>query len=120
MTRVKIRHATLDDFVSWHGETPLKTVRGWVAEVDGKPAAFAGFVLHPGFVETFSSFNPAEPLPPALVYRNAVKLFDEMKKYRLPLMAAADPARKNSGKFLEKLGFVLREKSPTGDIYQWN
>jgi hypothetical protein len=121
MTRdsdVTIRPATLADFIHWHGGPPVRTVRGWVAELDGKPAAFAGFSLHPGFVECFSNFDAALDLPPRFILRHAERLLAEVTKYRLPLHAVADPDLPTSGKFLRRLGFTLIEASPTGDIYQ--
>lgn len=114
---VKIRPATRADFEAWIGEAPQQTVRAWIGEVDGRAVAFAGFKLHRNFVEAFSHFVPDHGLPPKTVYRYAKLMFAEMRKYRLPMWAGADPERPNSGKFLEKIGFTFREKSQTGDIY---
>ena len=114
---VTIRPATLADFEHWHGGPPYQTVRAWVGLVDGRPVAFAGFTLHRSFVEAFSNFVPDHGLTKKCVYRYAKLMLAEMRKYRLPLMAAADPERQNSGKFLERLGFTFLEHSPTGDLY---
>lgn len=114
---VVIRPATRQDFEDWYQALPQRTLRAWVGEVDGKVEAIAGYVIHPHFVEAFSSIAAGRVFPSAIVYRNAVKLFAAMRRHGLPLIAVADPNIKNSGKFLERLGFTLAEKSQTGDIY---
>lgn len=122
MTRdnITIRPATLADFEYWHDGPPVRTVRAWVAEVNGQPAALAGFTVHPFWVEAFSCFKPIHGLPVKCIYRHARLLLEHMKKYRLPLWAVADPELKNSGKFLESLGFTFDHKSDTGDVYICN
>jgi hypothetical protein len=117
---ISVRPGTRVDYENWYGVPPEQTCRLWVAELDGKVAAIAGFTLEKTYTYAFSGMLPDLKVPPRTVFYWAGQLLAEMKKFGLPLLAKADPNMKNSGKFLEKLGFCFREKSDTGDIYAWN
>ena len=116
---VNIRPATVRDFQAWYGCPPVTTCRAWAADVNGELVAITGYTLHPFFVEVFSSIKPGHGVPAKTVYRHAAQVMRQMRRYGLPLTAVADPQIKNSGKFLQRLGFTLKRQSETGDIYEW-
>jgi len=117
---VKIRPATREDFMAFHGETWPRTCRAWAAEADGQLVALAGYALEPGYTYAFSVMKENHGLPTRLILREARRLFAEMQKHRLPLVARANPELPRAGKFLRSLGFRLLQPSLEGDIYQWN
>lgn len=117
---VTIRPATHEDMVAWYGNEWKRTVRAWVAEVDGAVAALAGYSFEKEFTYAFSHIKDGVSLPRRVIYRGAVLMFEEMKRRGVPLVAIANPEIQNSGKLLQRLGFRMVGTGEEGDIYVWN
>lgn len=117
---VKIRPATREDFISFHGATWPRTCRAWAVEVDGQLVALAGYALEAGHAYAFSVMKEGHGMSARAIVTTARRIFAEIQKRRLPLVARANPDLPGAGKFLRSLGFRLLQPSLEGDIYQWN
>jgi hypothetical protein len=115
---VVIRPATRADIDDWYGGEYKRSCRAWVIERGGRPACVAGYSFEDGYVLMFSDIRDPEA-PKTAIWRGARLVIDHVKRAGLPLLALADPEIQGSGRFLERLGFILQQSTEHGDIYQW-
>lgn len=87
------------------------SVRAWAWDVDGKPAAVAGYYLKNGQAVVFSDM--IEGAPKIRIWREA-KVF--MEGIALP---AVCEATRGSERFLERLGWVHMQTTDECEVYRW-
>ncbi|MDX1742939.1 MAG: hypothetical protein R3186_05015, partial [Ruegeria sp.] len=111
-TRIEVRPARRSDLIAICGENSPLTVRAWAMDVNGEPAAVAGFFMAGGRAVVFSDIAK-EGIPKLAIWRAAKKF---MEKLTCP---AACVAKEGSQEFLERLGWVYNGTDETGDVYTW-
>lgn len=107
------RGATAADFAAFGREVPY-TVRAWVIEKDGRPAAIGGYFVKRGWAHVFSEIR--EPLPKMTIWREAMKHLTALK---MPAVCEADPNVPGSGRFLERLGWEHAGTVDGREVYTW-
>lgn len=93
------------------------TVRALAFYYNGELAAIGGITVEHGRLVAFSNICDNLEAPKMTIYRAAR---DVMKFIgNRPILASADPAFPNSGRFLESLGFTHIGTQECGEVYQW-
>jgi hypothetical protein len=117
MTEPLIRPATAADLERFYGAPPARTMRAWVAVLDGEPLAVAGIAYQsigqPPYL--FSDLKPEMRRHRKAIVRGARQMLAAVA--RPGLMAIAGEA--GSPRLLTRLGFVHVGTTPQGEIYQW-
>lgn len=111
--RITIRGATQDDVRAFYPAGLGRSVRAWVAEVDGDVRAIAGVLPTPDYLLVFSDMKAGADLPKLTIWRGALRLMERIAALNLPLLAVETNC---SGPFLQRLGFL-----PTDDygVFAW-
>lgn len=114
---IEIRPATRADVLERLGRVP-RTMRAWVAELDGKKVAFCGIAQMDNISELFSYVDDD-----MLAYKKAILkgAKEAMKHAPGVLVARSDP--RFEGKLLRHLGFRLIDRignDPSDGWYLWS
>jgi hypothetical protein len=95
-----------------------RTIRGQVAEVDGKTVAATG-VLHTSPFYAFAHITPAMRDHPRAIVR-VIQGFEEfLTMYYGTVYAIADVNENNAPAVLERAGFKHYQTSLEGEVYRW-
>lgn len=112
--RIANRPATAADAALFWGRNPPVAIRAWVLDVDGEPAAIAGYFLNGTHAVMFSDIREGATIPKMTVWRESAALMERMT---LPAICVATGS---SGRFLKRLGWRWIGASAAGDVYEWN
>ena len=117
MSQPEIRPATAADLAAYYGEPPRRTMRAWVAVLDGKPIAVAGVAYEAGKPHyLFSEMRPEMKRYRKAILRGGRRVLEDTKGMRL-LASCSSPG---ASRFLVHLG--LRFLTDTVDgrmIFEW-
>lgn len=92
---------------------PPKSARAWVAELDGRVIAVAGYYIDGGAAVVFSDMKDEMYDFPVTIVREA-RAF--MARLPVPAACSASPRVRGAGRFLRRLGWQhLR-----GNVFVWN
>lgn len=120
---ITIRPATRADIALLLGPDYDRTMRAFVADLDGVPACIAGLEKHHGVMVGFSTISPhvviGENVTKLLVWRTAKKLLKELQNTGYPFIVVASRKMPGAPAFLERLGFTYSHTSGDGEIYKW-
>lgn len=115
----QIRPLTTLDIVTVYGKPFNHSVRGLVAEVDGRIVGIGG-IMYSSPIQAFSKICGEELRKhPRLILATARRVADLIDTIDAPVYAIADSGEKNSRRFLEYVGFEFLEDSEKGSVYQW-
>lgn len=117
--KVLIRGATKADIEMFYEGKLTKTVRAWVAELDGEVVAVVGVIREPTVMVAFSSVKKGLEVGKMTIWKTALRFWDNIKALGYPVRAIAHPEIPGSAAFLERLGFFHVKSSPIGEVYQW-
>jgi hypothetical protein len=104
--RITIRPATADDIRGFYPAGLGRSVRAWVAEVEGDVQAIAGVLATGEYLLVFSDMKAGAGLPKLTIWRGAKMLLAKIAALNLPLLAVAHDC---SGPFLMRLGFLATD-----------
>lgn len=114
-----IREATAGDLEAYYGERPKRSMKAYVAVLDGEPIGIAGVTYdlrgRDARVKLFSEMKPEmRPYRKAMVKGARLML----KAFGVPgMVAVANPEERGSGRFLAKLGFIPAAMTPHGQLF---
>lgn len=113
-----IREATARDVEAFYGWPHPRSMRAFVADLDGRPIAIAGLAYQPyGPPFLFSEMKPEMRRFPKAIVRGARTMLDAMKG--VPAFAVASTKEPRAAKLLARLGFVHAGTCGQGEVYQW-
>jgi hypothetical protein len=114
-----IRPATAADAAAFYGaERPMKSMRGFVAELNGDVVGVGGFYYERGYLIAFSEMKESlRPYRKAIV-RGARRIMAQIIERKLPVFALANCDEPTAPQFLKGLGFTFFCHTPQGDIYK--
>jgi len=116
MTKVEFRSATAKDVELFYEKQPIKTMRGYVAVLDGNPIGIGGVYYDGKMIVAFSEMK-VEMRGRKRDIARGIRLLTAMYDKIGTVIAVACPTEKTAPKLLEKLGFVPSGQSgPFGDI----
>lgn len=113
---IQLRPATRQDVIDRLGNVP-KTMKAWVADLDGKTVAFCG-IAQIGNVSELFSYVDDEALPYKKTILKGAK--EVMKRAPSVVIARSDP--RFEGKMLRHLGFKKidhPDNEPPEEWYMW-
>ena len=110
MTKVKIRPASLGEWLAFYGEQPKHTVKAIVAEADGEILGVAGLEKHPGFYVAFSDIGDKMRKHKKAILKAGKELVKLIDDCRLPVVSIQNEAEPTSFGFLTHLGFTPTEE----------
>lgn len=119
MTRHKVefRQATAKDAKAFYGHMPMKTMRGFVAVLDGEPIGIGGIFYDSGAMVAFSEMKDeyrARKKDVARGIRLLCQMFDDLPG---DVFAAANRNEPTAKALLTKLGFMNSGLvGPAGEI----
>lgn len=103
---MNIRPLTVDDLRQWwEGVEIVRSVRGFVAEQDGRTMGVAGLMYMPTVLVAFAEMVEEGQQYPLSIMRMARKMRALMAGIAAPIVAEADLQFPNSQAFLERVGF---------------
>lgn len=114
---ITIRPATRADFEAMYGESPKKTMRAVVGDVDGEVVGIGGVYYDPAGVVGFLKITDAAAPYRFTMMREARKF---MQGFDIPIRAVRDPTSDGAGRFLMALGFERVGETASGEVYEWN
>lgn len=101
MKIITLTPITVDDYQSFFGRPPERTIRGYAFWMDGEVKAVFGALLGDKATMLFSDMKSGIELPAITVWRWAKSALEQIDDMRQPLYATSE----RSGKFLRSLGF---------------
>jgi hypothetical protein len=117
---VEIRPATQKDAEAFYGKKPIKSMRAYVAVLDGEPIGIGGVFRDSDAFVAFSEMKPEMRKYPKDIVRGYRMIFDIIKKYNV-VYAIANKQENNARKLITKLGFKLTEVNSAGEeVYIWH
>jgi hypothetical protein len=103
---MNIRPMTADDLKAWWKGADLpRTVRGFVAEHDGRIMGVSGLMYLPHRIIAFAEMVDEGQQYPLTIMRMARKMKALMDEVSVPIFAEPDGQFPNSRRFLEHVGF---------------
>lgn len=111
-----IRAATADDAKAFWGETLSVSIRGYVAEHEGRIMGIAGLAYAPNHILAFADMAEGGQKYPMAIMRITKLVKALLNETNAPVYCNADVTLPNSKKFLEHVGF----KPTTGRTYVWS
>jgi hypothetical protein len=103
---MNIRPLTADDLKSWWPDVSLpRTVRGFVAEHEGRIMGLAGVMYLPSRILGFAEMVQEGQQYPLTIMRMAHRMRTLLRSIHSPVFAEADERYPNSPAFLEHIGF---------------
>lgn len=112
---VELKPINTADYVEFFGVSPTHTIRGYCFYLDGRKVAVFGAILEKECTMLFSNMKEDINVPKITIWRWAKKSLRLIDDMRQPLYATS----KNSGKFLNSLGFVFRGDTKYGKLYEY-
>ena len=112
---VELRPITVDDYTSFFGVPPDRTIRGYSFIKDGEMVAIFGALLGKDTTMLFSDVKDGLNAPAITVWRWAKKSLDLINDMQQPLFATSQ----KSGKFLCSLGFRYLGDTKYGKLYEY-
>lgn len=114
-----IRPATAADAAAFYGtERPMKSMRGFVAELDGEVVGIGGVYFDHGYLVAFSEMKEAlRPYKKAIV-KGARMIMSAIIDRGVPVFALANQGEPTAAGLLKALGFKFFQHTPQGDIYK--
>jgi hypothetical protein len=116
---VIVRPIKRGDFEAVYGYPPSRTLKGFCAELDGRPIGVAGIYYLPDHVVAFCNVTPdcgRYKAAMASGYRKFKELLDGLA---IPVVAIADPSIPSSENLLMRCGFKYLHKGPNGEVFVW-
>jgi hypothetical protein len=113
-----IRPMEATDLTNLEIDTFGKTIRGHVAEIDGRPIAATG-VIHtdPNYAFAFMT-DEMRKYPREIV--RVIRGFSEfLQQYYEVVYAIADIEENNAPAVLRRAGFEYYQTTDQGDVYRW-
>lgn len=117
---VNIRSIKRGDFEAIYGHSPTRTVKGYCAELDGRPIAICGIYYMPDHIVAFVKTTEAVKhyrRAMASGYRKFASLLNSMD---VPVFAVADKNLPEAENFLMRCGFKYLNKGPNGEVFVWH
>jgi len=111
-----IRAATADDAKAYWGKNPPVSMRGYVAEHEGKVMGIAGLAYGPHQIIAFADMAEGGQKYPMAIMRITKLVKGLLNETKAPVYCNADVSLPNSKKFLEHVGF----KPVSGRTYVWS
>jgi hypothetical protein len=111
-----IRPATADDAKAYWGPVLPTSVRAYVAEKDGELLGIAGLAYMPTGILAFADMKEGGQKYPMAIMRITKLVKALLNETSAPVYCNADMSLPNSRKFLEHVGFKLRN----GRTYVWS
>ena len=100
-----IRAATAEDAKAYWGKSLPVSVRGYVAELDGKVMGIAGLAYAPTQIRAFADMAEGGQKYPMTIMRITKLVKALLNETKAPVYCNADEALPNARKFLEHVGF---------------
>lgn len=110
-----IRAATAEDAKAYWGQSLPVSVRGYVAELDGKVMGIAGLAYGTNQITAFADMAEGGQKYPMAIMRITKLVKGLLNETRAPVYCNADVTLPNARKFLEHVGF----KHDEGRRYVW-
>lgn len=110
-TMIKSRPARASDIQAYFSKNAPQTVRARALEIDGKVVGIAGYYIQSGVAVLFS--DNSECIPKIRIWREAKAIMDSLT---IPAICFGS---KESGPFLERLGWHFAGETDVGDLYKW-
>lgn len=111
-----IRAATADDAKAYWGKSLPVSMRGYVAELDGKVMGIAGLAYGVNQITAFADMAEGGEKYPMAIMRITKLVKGLLNETRAPVYCNAEIARPGAAKFLEHVGF----KHVNGRTYVWS
>ena len=112
--RITIRPATATDVRLFYPAGLGRSVRAWVAELEGDVRCIAGVLGTGEYLLVFSELRRIEGVPKLTIWRGAKMMLDRIAALGLPLLAIKN--NDAAGPFLERLGFIQTEND---GVFSW-
>lgn len=117
---IEIRTATQKDAEAFYGDKPLKSMRAYVAVLDGKPIGIGGVFREEHMHVAFSEMKDEMRKYPKDIVRGYYKIFEIIQRYNI-VYAIANKKENNARKLITRLGFKLAEINSEGEeVYVWH
>lgn len=100
-----IRPATFEDATAFWGKTAPVSIRGYVAELDGRVMGIAGLAYAPNQIRGFADMVEEGQKYPMTIMRITKLVKALLNETKAPVFCNADPNLPNARKFLEHIGF---------------
>ncbi len=117
---VSIRPIKRGDFEAVYGYAPSRTVKGFCAELEGRPVGVAGIYYMPDHVVAFCNVTEdggRDKRAMAVALRKFSHLLNSMD---VPVFAIADKSLPEAENFLMRCGFKYLNKGPNGEVFVWH
>jgi len=119
MKKCEIRQATREDIEAFYGEPPVKSMRAFVALLDGAVIAIAGVYKDPFYLVAFSDMKDAMRSRKKDIARLTRANMAAIEARARPVIAFASCKEANATAFLQKLGFRYEGTTVNGETYSW-
>ena len=116
---VRLRPATVDDWIAFYGSPPKHSFKGLAAEMDGQTVGLTGLQFQRPYVQAFGNMSdPLRPFKDKIGW--AVRwMIRQMTSHGRPVIAVASPREPTAPAMLTRMGFSHVGSSPDGEVYQW-
>ena len=117
---VIIRPIKRGDFEAVYGYSPSRTLKGYCAELDGRPVGVAGIYYMPDHVVAFCNVTDDGRCHKAAMATALRKFSNLLNNMEVPVFAVADKDIPSSENFLMRCGFKYLNKGPNGEVFVWH
>ena len=117
---IDIRAATQKDVEAFYGGKPLKSMRAFVAVLDGQPIGIGGIFREEHMHVVFSEMKPEMRKYKKAILKISYLVCDIMKQYNV-VYAVASKNEESATRLITHFGFRLVEINSEGEgVYVWH
>lgn len=115
-----VRPIRQGDFEAIYGYPPSRSIKGFTAELGGKPVAVAGIYYMVDHIVAFCNVTNEAAENKRLMASGFRKFAELLNGMDVPVFAVADSRIPTAENFLMRCGFEYLNKGPNGEVFVWH